>query len=173
LADYYRVLGVSYDDPMEKIRARYRLLAFSTHPDTASNGTEDFARYAQAYRILGNPVRRQHYNEKLGVFVRPRALQPGQDLYQQIIVSQGIAEHGGIIPLTFIRYEPCSLCWLAGCSRCDQQGMIPEEISVNVNVAPGSKRGSVIFIEGQGGRSEPGGSRGDLFVYVLIREPQK
>ncbi len=169
MSDYYRILGVSYDDPAEKIKARYRLLAFSTHPDTGSTETENFARYAQAYRVLGNPVRRQHYNEKLGIFIRPRSLQPGQDLYQQILISPEFADHGGIIPLSFTRYEPCSLCWLAGCRRCDQQGMIPEQVSVDVPISAGTKQGSRIFLEGQGGRSEPGGSRGDLFVYVLIR----
>jgi DnaJ-class molecular chaperone len=48
--------------------------------------------------------------------------------------------------------------------------MIPELVSVDVAVAPGTKRGALIFLEGQGGRSEPGGSRGNLFVYVLFRE---
>ncbi len=169
MPDYYRVLGVSYDDPAAKIRARFRLLAFATHPDTGSVYAEDFARYAQAYRVLGNPVRRQHYNEALGIFVRPRPLQPGQDLYQEIIVSPELAAQGGIVPLAFTRYEPCSLCWLAGCRRCDHQGMIPERVSLDVTVSAGTKRGARIFVEGQGGRTEPGGPRGDLFVYVLIR----
>ncbi len=168
--DYYQVLGVAYDDPPEKIRARYRLLTLSSHPDTAGTGDlESFGRYVQAYRILGHPSRRQRYNEELGIFVKPRPIQPGHHLYQYVTVSPALAEQGGTVPLNFMRYEPCSLCWLAGCHRCQEQGMIPEQVAVEVNIAPGTKHGKTIFLEGYGGQSEPGGPRGDLFVYVYIK----
>src|SRR5512133_2029109 len=119
--NYYQILGVAYDDPPEKIRARYRLLALASHPDTAGVGElENFGRYVQAYRILGHPARRQHYNEELGIFAKPRLIQSGHHLYHYITVSPTLAEQGGTVPLSFMRYEPCSLCWLAGSYRCQQ-----------------------------------------------------
>jgi DnaJ-class molecular chaperone len=168
--DYYQVLGVAYDDPPEKIRSRYRCLTLSTHPDIVGNDRlDEFIRYAEAYHMIGHSARRQRYNEELGIFVKPRSLNPGHDLYQRISISPSLAEQGGIVPLSFTRYEPCSLCWLAGCHRCHQQGMIPEQVCLDVKIMPDTKHGRAIFIEGQGGRSESGGPRGNLFVYVFVR----
>ncbi len=167
--NHYQVLGVAYDDPPEKIRARYRLLALSVHPDTASpDRVDEFARYAEAYRVLSLPDRRRRYNESLHVFVLPRPIQPGHDLYERLVIPPDLAARGGTAPLCFARYEPCSLCGLAGCHRCQGQGMIPETVCLDVRILPGTQHNATVFLEGQGGRSEPGGSRGDLFVYVAL-----
>ncbi|MCC7451978.1 MAG: DnaJ domain-containing protein [Anaerolineae bacterium] len=169
MADYYKVLGLEYDDPPERIKARYRLLARRTHPDSAeTNQTDEFTLYTQAYRVLSNPARRQRYNEQLGIFVRPRTLRPGHHLYQRLLLTSGCAEQGGVFPLTFTRYEPCARCWLTGCDRCQQQGMIPAQICVEVNIPPHTQHGACVFVEGQGGQSEPNGTRGDLFVYIMV-----
>ena len=168
--DYYQLLGVAYDDPMERIRARYRLLALSAHPDTAPDSKiEEFTKYAEAYRVLGHSKRRQHYNEELGILVKPRHLRPGHDLYQKTVISPEVAEKGTTIELVFLRYEPCSLCWLSGCQRCNQQGMVPQEVKVNVNVPPKTRHGATVLIENKGGQTEPGGERGNLIVYVLFQ----
>lgn len=167
--DFYQILGVAYDDPPEKIKARFRLLAFAVHPDTGEvDRAGELTRYAQAYRTLGNPTRRELYNKELGIFVRPRRLRSGVDLYQLIEISLTQAEAGGVVPLMFTRYEPCSLCWLAGCGRCNYEKMIPDQVCVEVKVAPGIRNGAKVLIEGEGSRSEPGGNRGHLFVYIRL-----
>jgi DnaJ-class molecular chaperone len=167
--NFYQVLGVAYDDPREKIRARYRLLALKTHPDTAGPHHKDVLTvYAQAYRVLGHQARRERYNADLGIFIKARSLHPGHHLYQRVMILPELARQGGVALLNFVRYQPCSLCWLMGCHRCNQQGMVPEQVCIEVKVPPNTQNNSSIFIEGQGGQSEPGGSRGDLFVYVTI-----
>jgi DnaJ-class molecular chaperone len=171
---HYQTLGVAFDDPHEKIKARYRLLALDVHPDTGNaNRVDEFTRFTTAYRTLSHPRRRQHYNEELGIFIKPRGLHPGHNLYQRIEISCEIAERGGVVPLAFVRYEPCSLCWLSGCHRCQFQGMVPEQVDIQVKVTPNSPNGTTIFVEGQGGCSEPSGPRGDLFVYVVIQSGGK
>ena len=63
MEDYYKVLGVAYDDPPEKIKARYRLLALTVHPDVGGVGrTMEFTRYSQAYRVLSRQSERERYN---------------------------------------------------------------------------------------------------------------
>lgn len=169
MQDYYQILGVQYDDPPTKIKARYRLLALEVHPDTGDTGrSNELMKYAKAYHTLGHAERRRRYNRTLGIFLPARDLQPGIDLYQRISITSEMTMQGCVVPLTFSRYEPCSLCWLSGCHRCNQQGMIPETISIDVQVSPLTRSGAMILVTGQGGCSEPGGLRGDLFIYVTI-----
>ena len=170
MEDYYNILGVAYDDPPGKIKARYRLLALTVHPDVGGVGrTAEFTRYSQAYRVLSRVPERERYNETIGIFVKPRALLLGTDLYQRIVISAAEAEGGATVPLSFFRYEPCSLCWLSGCYRCNFQGMIAEKISIDVKISPQTRNNAVILIEREGGVTEPGGKRGNLFVYVMSR----
>jgi DnaJ-class molecular chaperone len=46
--------------------------------------------------------------------------------------------------------------------------MLPEQVCLDIDIPPGCKPGAKLFVEGEGGRSEPDGKRGDLFVYVHV-----
>lgn len=169
--NYYEVLGIEPDAPQAKIKAQYRFLCFQTHPDLPSLGLTDgcvFARYAEAYSIIGDPVKRRKYNHRLGIKGMPRALKKGYDLRQRFVVSAAFAASGGKTKLTFIRYEPCTLCWLQGCFRCENRGQIPETVVLPIIVAPQTPNKSMMFLPRQGGASEPGGTRGDLLVEIII-----
>ncbi len=169
MLDLYQILGVPYDAPTALIRARYRLLAFRMHPDTAGgHALSSFTEYVQASKVLGNPQRRQQYNTQIGVTAAPRSLRSGYALYQRVTISALVAEKGGVADLTFVRDEPCSLCWLEGCHRCQNQGMVQQEVHVKVKIPAHTRNNAMILVEGEGGVSEPGGSRGNLFVYVFI-----
>src|SRR5712692_2885251 len=113
MSTYYDLLGLAFDDPAEKIRARYRLLARDAHPDRGGC-QEVFRSYAQAYRTLRDSALRTQYNQKIGIYAPQRPLHPGYDLYQRVQVLSALAQQGGQVPLTFDRYEPCPRCWLAG-----------------------------------------------------------
>lgn len=65
--DYYRILGVDDDASQEEIRAAYRDLVRQYHPDAGLvKGTSFlFRRIQEAYEVLSNPERRQHYDERL------------------------------------------------------------------------------------------------------------
>ncbi|MHB8629057.1 MAG: DnaJ C-terminal domain-containing protein [Aggregatilineales bacterium] len=74
--------------------------------------------------------------------------------------------------MSFVRYEPCARCWLEGCERCGGQGMVAEQAQVDIRLPPDIRSGMRLLVEGQGGVAEPGGPRGDLWVYVLIQPSQ-
>ena len=164
----YEVLGVAPNDPALKIRARFRLLARATHPDMNNDQpSPEFMRYAQAYKILSIPHKRLEYNAQQGIKLPPRPLKPGHDLYQRLALSTAEALLGGHFSLHFTRYEPCARCWLAGCPRCAENGLLSTRVTVTVRVPAQTQRAITVFVEGAGGVSEPGGHRGHLFVYVV------
>ena len=190
--DYYAILGVPQDAPPELIKARYRFLLFATHPDTsattmhtapvqppagksahagkqtkqAQQPAEKLALYREAYAVLGDPERRRRYNLDHQIRLRPRALHPGYPLYQRILIAREVARVGGSSTFQFVRHDPCPTCWLVGCARCEGQGMIPEQVIVNVSIPPNTAKNDLLLVEFQGGQREPGGSRGHLFVYA-------
>jgi DnaJ-class molecular chaperone len=169
--NYYTLLNVEYIDPPQKIRARYWQLARQTHPDSTGNQERvaQFAQYAHAYRVLSDPVQRLQYNQQLGIFVRPRSLAPGYDIHETLIISTNQALQGYTTTLTYRIDEPCERCWRQGCERCEGFGAIIEHTSVELNVPAGTKHGTTLFIEGHGARTEPGGTRGNLLVYIVIK----
>jgi molecular chaperone DnaJ/curved DNA-binding protein len=57
--DYYLILGVSRSESPSGIRARYRDLAQTLHPDLAgAHSTSAFQEIAEAYQILAGPAPR-------------------------------------------------------------------------------------------------------------------
>jgi hypothetical protein len=66
--DHYRTLGVSTTATDEQVRAAYRLLARSLHPDLADGSAErrraelEMGRVNEAWRVLGDRGRRDAYD---------------------------------------------------------------------------------------------------------------
>jgi molecular chaperone DnaJ len=64
--DYYVILGVSRSESPSGIRARYRDLVRTLHPDVAgAHSTRAFQEIAEAYQILADPATRRRYNAEL------------------------------------------------------------------------------------------------------------
>jgi DnaJ-class molecular chaperone len=64
--DYYLILGVSRSESPSGIRARYRDLVRTLHPDVAGpQSTSAFQEIAEAYEILGDPAARRRHNVEL------------------------------------------------------------------------------------------------------------
>lgn len=63
--EYYRVLGVDKYASTEEIKRAYRRLARQYHPDLnpGRNTSTHFIRIKNAYDVLLDPVRRQHYDD--------------------------------------------------------------------------------------------------------------
>jgi DnaJ-class molecular chaperone len=161
----YDVLGVEPDAPTEKIRAIYRLRSRDTHPRRPGVGDGRLQRQLnEAYAILADPERRAEYNAQTGIRVTPRALRPGQPLYAEVHVGDGVRSRGGAVEATVTRWEPCPRCWGEGCRRCEGRGRRLETRTVTVRVPPGADE---VLVEGEGMVGDPGGERGDLILYVI------
>ena len=86
--DLYAVLGVSPDATQEEIKKAYRALARRYHPDSGTEvaSAERFQEIQEAYRVLGDPVRRRAYDRRRAA----RGLGPRSTLAWDIIVSQEV-----------------------------------------------------------------------------------
>jgi molecular chaperone DnaJ len=69
--DYYLILGVSRSEGPSGIRARYRDLARTLHPDVAgAQSTEAFQQVVEAYGVLADPAARRRHNAELALWER-------------------------------------------------------------------------------------------------------
>ena len=66
MKDYYAILGVAKDATQDEIKSAYRKLAMKWHPDRNPDNLEEaknkFAEINEAYETLGNPEKRQQYD---------------------------------------------------------------------------------------------------------------
>lgn len=67
--NYYEVLGVEPDAPLNQIKARYRELAKTTHPDVngAADAAEQFLAVRRAYDVLSQEMLRAEHDQNLGL----------------------------------------------------------------------------------------------------------
>jgi molecular chaperone DnaJ len=73
--DYYLILGVARSESPAGIRARYRDLVRTLHPDVAgAKSTGVFREVAEAYGVLADPVARRRHNHELDARERRRAV---------------------------------------------------------------------------------------------------
>jgi len=64
--DYYASLGVPRDASAEEVKKAFRKLAREHHPDKAKDkkaGEEKFKEINEAYEVLGDPAKRQKYDQ--------------------------------------------------------------------------------------------------------------
>lgn len=64
--DYYKVLGISKDASQEDIQKAYRTLARKLHPDLNPDDPDakkKFQKMQEAYEVLGNPEKKQIYDQ--------------------------------------------------------------------------------------------------------------
>lgn len=74
--DYYRLLNVAQDAPVDDIKKAYRKLALETHPDRNPGdpaAEERFKKVSEAYGVLADARKRAQYDQyrRLGIHQRP------------------------------------------------------------------------------------------------------
>lgn len=63
MCDYYDVLGVSRDAPVEEIKKSYRKKVLQLHPDKRNSGdSEEFVRLNMAWKTLCDEQKRKEYD---------------------------------------------------------------------------------------------------------------
>ena len=64
MKNLYETLHITTDATSEEIKKSYKRLALQYHPDRnkSPDGIEEFKRISQAYEILSDPVKREHYD---------------------------------------------------------------------------------------------------------------
>ncbi|MBR1871530.1 MAG: molecular chaperone DnaJ [Kiritimatiellae bacterium] len=82
--DYYEVLGVPKTATADEIKSAYRKLAMKWHPDRNPDKPEAkdrFSEISEAYEVLSNPEKRQHYDQfgHAGVNFGPGGFDFGRD----------------------------------------------------------------------------------------------
>lgn len=67
MKNYYKILEISRNASEKEIKKAYRLLAIKIHPDKNSqpDATLKFIEITEAYEVLSNNRRRQHYDQLL------------------------------------------------------------------------------------------------------------
>ncbi|MBZ5497362.1 MAG: J domain-containing protein [Acidobacteriia bacterium] len=77
--NYYRILQIQPDAPVEIIRASYRtmMLELKQHPDLGGS-TSDASVLNEAYQVLSDPVRRAAYDDELFLKYAKQAEAPGK-----------------------------------------------------------------------------------------------
>jgi len=61
--DYYNTLGVSKSASQDEIKAAFRKLAHQYHPDKPGGNAEKFKEINEAYQVIGDPAKRQKYDQ--------------------------------------------------------------------------------------------------------------
>jgi len=63
--DFYDILGVSKNAPQDEIKKAYRKQALEWHPDRnkSAEASEKFKEINEAYEVLGNPQKKQSYDQ--------------------------------------------------------------------------------------------------------------
>jgi len=69
LINYYHVLGLKRDVPLEDIKKQYRKLALAYHPDKSEGNGDLFQAVDQAYKILSNPEKKEIFDREFTAFI--------------------------------------------------------------------------------------------------------
>jgi DnaJ-class molecular chaperone len=170
--NYYLILGVSQSESPAGIRARYRDLVRTLHPDVAGEqSTRAFQKVAEAYAVLADPLARRLHDNELAAWEGRLHVQGGDDsvapwrwgieipkaeraeaLTFELILTPDEATRGVDVPLGLPRVESCRECggmgrvWRFPCASCGGQRVIVTERIVLIQVPPRVRPESVIEV---------------------------
>ncbi|HXG67350.1 MAG TPA: J domain-containing protein [Blastocatellia bacterium] len=98
----------------------------------------------------------------------------GQDAEAEITLPLERAHRGGVHKITVQAARTCPTCNGAGqsggnvCPTCRGQGQVLAPKTIDVNIPPGARDGSVIKLAKQGQPGTGGGEPGDLYIRIRV-----
>lgn len=134
LPDYYALLGVTADAPLDEIKRAYRKLAVELHPDRnpAPEAEERFKVLTLAYQTLSTPARRKRYDDErrrasrsLVLWKGPPKKERGADLTYRLEISFEEMAVGTSVPITFPRKATCGECGGSGAALDRAPSRVP------------------------------------------------
>jgi DnaJ-class molecular chaperone len=192
MEDPYQILGVQRDDDEKAMRAAYRKLAKSYHPDLnpgKPEAAERFKAIASAYELLSDPVKRGRY-DRGEIDAEGHEKPPEQPYYHDMDTG---GRYGGGPNLS-----PEDLESLLGAAFAEQLGRrarsrrgadahygltvsfldaangavrrltLPDGRTLDVNIPAGLRDGHVLRLKGQGMPGVGGGAAGDALIEVSV-----
>lgn len=198
--DYYKVLGVDKSASQEDIKKAYRKLALKYHPDKNpgnKQAEETFKKISEAKEVLSDPEKRakydqlgadwKHYEQTSqakddfdwsqwgGSGARYQRSGAGDifgdtdfsDFFNTVFGQRGRTRSGRFKGHDYQTILNISLeeAFTGGTQ------IIPlEDHKIRIKLKPGVKDQQTIKVKGKGGPGRSGGSAGDLFVIINVKE---
>lgn len=193
--DYYEVLGVPRNATAKDIKRAYRRLAREHHPDLQASADRDksaerFKAISEAYEVLSDPEKRAKYDALGPDWQRAAASAPPRGARQE--EEAGFRDFGD-----FGEFSDFFSSMFGGRAGRDRRGVpsarrgrdVEVEISVplesllhpgrrrvtigdrtiDVEIPPGVRDGTVLRLAGQGEPGVEGGPPGDLYVRFRLQ----
>jgi curved DNA-binding protein CbpA len=108
--DYYHILGVSRDASNEDIRKAFRQLALRYHPDqnpgNPKESEEKFKEINEAYEVLSDEQKRQHYDHLIGWSGYRRKTTVSEDIFEDTFMNSRDVNWIRAIMETFSELDP-------------------------------------------------------------------
>ena len=189
--DYYQTLGVPRDADLAQIKAAYRKLARTHHPDMskAPDAEARFKDAAEAYATLKDTAKRAAYDE-LGhpqpgaEFAPPpqwrEDFAAGGAAFEDLDLADLLATLGRgqrdasarAMPIKGRDYESTITITLADARRgstvnlnlADGTG----ERTLQVTIPPGVRHDQKLRLRGKGGKGHNGGPDGDIYLHIAL-----
>lgn len=191
--DYYETLGVPRTATAKDIKRAYRRLARQHHPDLQTSAERDkaaerFKEINEAYEVLSDEEKRAKY-DRLGADwrsaegFRPPSGARGEDAgfewedvgdfsdFFNSVFSRaaGRDRRGTPIPRRGNDLEAEITVPLESILRPSRRRITIGNRSVDVDIPPGVRDGTVLRLTGQGGPGVNGGPPGDLYLRVRLQ----
>jgi DnaJ-class molecular chaperone len=130
--------------------------------------------FSDFFETLFGGARSAGQRDRSGQGARARSGR-GQDAEAEMEISLEDAHRGGRHRITLQTTRPCPTCGGAGtstgvvCAMCRGSGQVLSPNTIDVNIPPAAREGSVIKVKQHGQAGFGGGESGDLYIKLKIK----
>jgi DnaJ-class molecular chaperone len=166
--NYYSILGVDRSSDQNQIKKAYRDLVKKHHPDRGGDA-ELFKKINEAYETLGDPARRQQYDNPQPQYSfnsNNFSDHPFENIFHEFFKQQSrsVSNKDLKIAITLTLEEVLKGKDVIATYHLSNN----ESTSANIKIPPGVEHGEAIRFRGLGDDYYSNRPRGDLIVYVKV-----